>query len=201
MAYYYNDEGDKIPVDDHSTPQEKEWARQTAINEGGGAGEGNVRNTQGQTPEEQQAENAKLEEQRRLAAEAKRIDDANKAYEGRFQYGGWSGGAHEAAARYHMTGEAAQNRRGETIDYSKAEQDRTLSYYARNDAGSIANLMRARAMGVTPSIAAMMADRQMRQATAEQSSAAASARGPAAIALAQQSAAANTAHLQSDISQ
>ncbi len=64
----------------------------------------------------------------------------------------------------------------------------------------IAGLMEQRARGLVPSIAQMQADRQMQQAAAEQSSAAASARGPAGLALAQQGAAANTAAMQSNIS-
>lgn len=64
----------------------------------------------------------------------------------------------------------------------------------------MATLMRDRATGKTASIAQMQADRQMGQAAAEQSSAAASARGPAALALAQQGSAANTAAMQSNIS-
>jgi hypothetical protein len=64
----------------------------------------------------------------------------------------------------------------------------------------MADMMYNRASGRTPSIASAMADRQMQQAAAEQSSAAASARGPAALALAQQGAAANTASMQSNIS-
>ena len=119
--------------------------------------------------------------------------EANRASEARFQYGGWAGGANEAAGRYAKIGSDAQGREGVKIDFVAADG-------TRGSALGMAGLMAARARGETPSIAGMMADRQMGQAAAEQSSAAASARGPAAMALAQQGAAANTAAMQSNIS-
>lgn len=133
----------------------------------------------------------------KAAAEAAARD---QAYQASYQYGGWAGGAHEAANRYSMQGLAGQGRQGETIDYTNALYDRGQAQAARGNQNSIYGLMAARAAGTTPSIAQMQADRQMQQAAAEQSSAAASARGPAGLALAQQGAAANTAAMQSNIS-
>lgn len=110
-----------------------------------------------------------------------------------FQYGGYEGGAAEAASRYRQNAEGAQSRQGAQANYDMANQDRAASDQA-------AGMMLARARGQVPSIAQMQADRQMRQAAAAQASAAASARGPAALALAQQNAAGNTANVQGDIS-
>lgn len=95
-----------------------------------------------------------------------------------YQYGGTANGAEEAANRYRAWAEGAQNRQGEQIDYSQANQ--------------YAGMMGERAQGKSL-MATMMADRQMGQMAAEQTSQAASARGPAALALAQQQAANNTA--------
>lgn len=111
----------------------------------------------------------------------------------KFMYGGHAGGAHEAANRYNQLGIAAQGRAGEVIDTTQSNE-------TRGQAMSMAELMARRARGETPSIAQAMADRNMGQVAAEQSSAAASARGPAALALAQQNAAANTSAAQSNIS-
>jgi len=58
----------------------------------------------------------------------------------------------------------------------------------------------ARAAGTTPSIAQMQADRQMGQAAAQQAALQSSARGPGALALAQQTAANNTANAHGAIS-
>jgi hypothetical protein len=118
----------------------------------------------------------------------------------RFYYGGYAGGADEASNRYKRWGEAAQDRQAAQADYSQSNWDRQQAGYARADEGNALRMMRDRASGAVPSIAQMQADRQMQQAAAEQSSAAASARGPAALAMAQQMAAANTATAQGNIS-
>lgn len=195
MAYYYNDEGDKVPVDDHSTQAEKDKAvadmAKDAQDELKADNPGH--NASGQTTEE--AKRA-AEASAKAAAEA----NAKRVYLGHFQYGGWDGGAHEASNRYNQLGKEAQARPGEVIDYGNANQARDLGLGARQSQVSMANLMQARARGQVPSIAQMQADRQMQQATAAQSSAAASARGAAGLALAQQGAAANTANVQSQIS-
>lgn len=108
------------------------------------------------------------------------IDDSN------YLYGGQVGGAAQAANYYQGAAAGALQRQGVNIDYSQADQ-------SRGNALSMADLMAKRARGETPSIAGMVGDRSTGQLAAEQSSAAASARGPAALALAQQGAAANTA--------
>jgi hypothetical protein len=117
-----------------------------------------------------------------------------------FQYGGGFGEANKDADYYRKIGEDAQNRPGAQIDTSRAHG---LANQAQGNAaaeGRVADLMWKRATGQTPSIAGMRADEDMRTLSAAQSSAAASARGPAALALAQQEAAANTANGQSTIS-
>lgn len=85
-------------------------------------------------------------------------------------------------------------------DYNQANQDRANAMAARGQQQQAAGLMMARATGAAPSIAGMQAQQDMQRATAAQASAAAGARGPAAMALAQQNAAANTANMQSQIS-
>jgi hypothetical protein len=132
--------------------------------------------------------------------EAERVEAERRKYDASFQYGGWAGGAHEAATRYADKAAKAQLREGETIDYTNADWNRQIGLQAREAQRGMAGLMEARARGQVPSIAQMQADRQMGMAAAEQSSAAASARGPAGLALAQQGAAANTAAMQSNIS-
>jgi hypothetical protein len=194
VAYYYNEDGDKVPVDDHSSPTDKLKAQQAARDDA------------------EKAEAAKAEASRPMLAHllspeeviardpVAAAKEAERAASARYQYGGWAGGAHEAASRYAGQGQAAQGRQGEVIDYSRADWDRQQAGYSRNAQVSMADMMARRARGETPSIAQMQADRQMGQAAAEQSSAAASARGPASLALAQQAAAANTANMQSNIS-
>lgn len=108
-------------------------------------------------------------------------------------YGGYEGGLQDYQNQNNQKISLVDGRGAPVVDYGQANQ-------TRYDQGAIAQAMRARALGQTPSIASMEADRQMQQATAAQSSAAASARGPAAMALAQQNAAANTANAQSAIS-
>jgi hypothetical protein len=129
------------------------------------------------------------------ATEAATTANAMTGYgqDAHYQYGGWAGGAHEAANRYAGMANAAQGRTGEVVNTAQSDQ-------TRGQAMSMADLMAKRARGETPSIAQAMADRNMQQAAAEQSSAAASARGPAALALAQQNAALNTSAAQSNIS-
>lgn len=128
-----------------------------------------------------------------FGSENKERAKAPELRDGAYQYGGWSGGAHEAASRYRNQSDQAQKRQGVQANYGDANA-------SRQDQSSLAGAMRMRAMGLTPSISQMQADRQMQQATAAQSSAAASARGAGAMALAQQNAANNTANAQSAIS-
>lgn len=121
-------------------------------------------------------------------------------YEGRFQYGGHAGGAFEAANRYNQAGIWGQSRPGERIDYSGANYDRQQAGNSRAEQGNAMGLMRARAYGQVPSIAGMQAQRDIGRATADQTSIAAGARGPAGLALAQQGAANNSANAISSIS-
>jgi hypothetical protein len=95
---------------------------------------------------------------------------------------------------------AARQRQGERIDTTGADQYAHFGMQSRQGAAEVAEAMRLRATGYAPSIAQMQADRQMQQATAAQAAQAASARGGAALALAQQNAANNIANAQGAIS-
>jgi hypothetical protein len=122
-----------------------------------------------------------------------------------FQYGGHTGGAAEAAGRYANTSNDynAQARYATDQAYGAlgaAYNDRNNAAGARGEQQTALGLMRARATGAAPSIAGMQAQRDMEMARAAQTSAAASARGPAAMALAQQNAAANMGAQQQGIS-
>lgn len=114
------------------------------------------------------------------------------------------GGSAEAsaAAEHDRAAEAdrAQSRTGVQLDKSQSNYAAQQADYARQEQGAAMGLMRARATGQAPSIAQMQADRQMDQARSAQTSAAASARGPAGLAMAQQGAAANMAAAQQGIS-
>jgi hypothetical protein len=110
-----------------------------------------------------------------------------------FQYGGQEGFANTQVANYGAMGRQAQGREGVGLNTIQAD-------YSRGNMDRAAGLMMARATGAAPSIAGMQAQQDMQRAVAAQASAAAGARGPAALALAQQNAAANTANAQSAIS-
>ena len=142
-------------------------------------------------------------QQEQDARDAKAAADkaaAIQAYNNHFNYGGVAGGAQATAAYFNNGAQAAQGRQGEQIDYGAANTAYGQSQGARFGQDQMVGLMRARALGQVPLIAQMQADRQMGQATAAQMSAAASARGPAGLALAQQQAAGNIAGAQSNIS-
>lgn len=117
-----------------------------------------------------------------------------------YQYGGEYGFDRRQAQKYADMGAAAQGRQGVGVDYTQANIDRQRSLGARQGEVGIANAMRDRAMGRTGSIAGQQARRDMQQMQAQQMSAAASARGGAGLALAQQGAANNMANAASGIS-
>ncbi len=94
----------------------------------------------------------------------------------------------------------ADGRTAFQADYGNANNWENQSLAARAEQGQIANLMHRRATGATPSIASQQGALDAQRAQAAQMSAAASARGPAGLALAQQGAANNTANAQSAIS-
>jgi hypothetical protein len=71
---------------------------------------------------------------------------------------------------------------------------------SRGEQGQSLGMLRDAAMGNAPSRAELLSKHQMDQAASGQNSLAASARGPAALAMAQQQAAGNTARSMSDIS-
>ncbi len=119
---------------------------------------------------------------------------------GAYNYGGDPNKAAADAAKYQQAADAAQNRQGEQIHNEFGNQDRDQALGARGSALSMADMMRDRASGKTPSIAGMRANNDIGRAVADQSSIAASARGPAALALASQQAAAGSSNAISNIS-
>ncbi len=112
-----------------------------------------------------------------------------KQYTNHFQYGGYEGGASQAADYYQRTAAGAQGRQ----IYDQANRWGDQNFQSRGQQVGLADMMRRRATGETPSIAAAMGQQATGRLVADQSSIAAGARGPAAIALAQQQNAANSA--------
>jgi len=122
-----------------------------------------------------------------------------------YQYGGQAGGANAASQQYGGYADRSLEQQDKFYgqqeqQYANAMDDRGRALDARGAQNRVADLMWNRASGRVPSIAQMQADRQMGQLAAEQTSQAASARGPAALALAQQNQANATATGQSAIS-
>lgn len=115
-----------------------------------------------------------------------------------YQFGAQGAGAY--AGQREAQANAIDNRGAFTADYQQADMDRRRALEARSNQSTVMNQLMARAAGTTPSIAQMQADRQMGQAAAQQSALQASARGPAALALSQQTAANNTANVHGAIS-
>jgi hypothetical protein len=116
-----------------------------------------------------------------------------------YQYGGAPGGADEAANRYQQQGAAAQNRMASQADYGNANQYQAGGVQDRAQQQNALQLQQQAAMGNAPSRAELLGRQQSDAAASAQNSLAASARGPAAMALAQQNAAANTAGAQANI--
>jgi hypothetical protein len=122
-----------------------------------------------------------------------------------FNYGGYAGGANDAANQYGSFGKGAREKAQEygaqqAALYNAGVSGLTQGQASRDAQNQAAYMMMQRAQGIVPSIAQMQADRQMTQLANEQASAAAGARGPAALALAQQQAAGNTSAGQANIS-
>jgi hypothetical protein len=197
MGYYYTAAGDKITVDDHSSETDRALAHyQQQID-----GQAQSKSLDQAAAQTAAAAAAKKAAEDKANADAAAIGQIKKdAYNSHFQYGGTATGAAQAAGMYGSMGQNAQQREGVQVDYGRANSANNQAEQSRAQQLGIAGIMAARARGEVPSIASMQADRQMHQAAAEQTSAAASARGPAALALAQQGAAANTAGAQANIS-
>lgn len=124
-----------------------------------------------------------------------------------FNFGRDPNGATNLANKLQGNADAAQGRQGEHIDttgadlqHNNALTDRAVAYGARQQQVGMADMMRNRASGATPSIAGMRANQDIGRAVADQTSIAAGARGPAALALANQQAAAGSAGAISNIS-
>ncbi len=191
--------GDHIgePVDSHGnypdgTPAAPSYAEQQQIDASAAA------------DAEQQKQIAAQQAAAAQAAAAKAADDQYKSH---YEYGGWAGGAAEATNRYAGLGAAAQGRQGEQLALGAANEDRYMGLGARqgqlNAAGGqfgMAGLLAGRANGSMPLISGMRANQDINRALADQSSIAASARGPAALALAQQQQANQSAAAMGNIS-
>lgn len=115
-------------------------------------------------------------------------------------YGGRRGARQEYNAAMNNRRVLAEGRGAYQADYNQADWDRQQAGQARIGQQGMADMMARRASGQVPSIAQQQADRQMGQAVAAQTSQAASARGAAGMALAQQGAANNIANAQGAIS-
>ena len=124
--------------------------------------------------------------------------DRHKVDDNAYNYGGRPNGAADAAAAAERTSNDYNAQARYATDQAYA--DRGNAAGARAEQGNAMALMKARASGAVPSAAQLQGQRDMEAARAAQSSAAAGARGPAALALAQQNAAANTAATQQGIS-
>ncbi len=137
--------------------------------------------------------------------------DQTPAYDpNRYEFGGVPGLAKGMADRFHQQGDQAQGRTAGQANYSNAAQWGNNVASDRAAQGGAANLMMNRALGYTPSIAGQQASQdigmlqrggqqQQQAAIAAQGAQAASARGAAGVALAQQSAANNSANASSAI--
>jgi hypothetical protein len=152
----------------------------------------------GMTPERLEAYKKQLYERYLVTQGASHSDDS-------YQYGGQKGGADFYSKAYGGVSERSLAQQDKFYgqqeqQLANAMEDRGRALDARGSQLTAADLMMARAQGKVPSIAQMQADRQMGQLAAEQTSQAASARGPAALALAQQNQANATATGQSSIS-
>jgi hypothetical protein len=85
---------------------------------------------------EQQAEMEKAAQAKLDAdAAASKAAEADRARNAHFQYGGWAGGASEAASRYAKLGADAQGRHGETLALGAVNDDRNANAQARGVAG------------------------------------------------------------------
>lgn len=179
-----------------------EAAHQAKFGNSGAKDGPNVGNTQGTSPQQKGGPGGQValtvlgglapyEQQKRDTA----------AMNNHFNYGGVEGGAQASTNYFNGLGIGAENRKGVAIDYTNADADRGLGLGARASQLSVAEMMRKRAAGEVPSISEMQAQRDAGRLVADQSSIAAGARGPAALALAQQQSAANSANGISGISQ
>lgn len=146
------------------------------------------------------------------AAYNKGVDEQNRTADAQtnpnprnYMYGGDAGGRDYFSRAYGDTSQRSLAQQDALYQQGAADrqlglEDRDRALQARQGQLTTADMILARAQGKVPSIAQQQADRQMGQLAAEQTSQAASARGPAALALAQQNQANATATGQSAIS-
>lgn len=144
------------------------------------------------------------------AYKATNFGDTSQYNPNAFNYQGTPGGANDASTQYDVAAQQAQMRQAPQADYNGANGANaysnlgnswdTVSQQDRASQAQAQQLMMQRAQGLVPSIASMQGANDMRTAQAAQMAAAASARGPAGLALAQQGAANNVANAQGQIS-
>jgi hypothetical protein len=116
-----------------------------------------------------------------------------------YNYGGYEGGATDAAMRYRENARNAQGREAAQANYDAANRMNKMGLQARGDMNQVGQAQLARALGKVPSIAEMNGARQMGQVAAAQGALQASARGRGALANAATTAANNTANAQGSI--
>lgn len=114
-------------------------------------------------------------------------------------WGGSPTGLRDYSANLAYDKSQTDQRAAPIANYSQADQSRGLRMEDRSGLTSVADAQRARALGQVPSIAQQVGQRQLGQAVASQGGIAASARGPAGLALAGQVQAGNVAGAQSAI--
>lgn len=165
-------------------------------------GEQENRSVADRIPQTQQiVQESEEQKQQRLAAEAAAAQaEQQRILNNHYEYGDVAGQASEQAQYFRRQAEAAQQRPGEAIDYRSANNWENENVNDRTAQLNIAEMMRRRAAGQVPSIAAMRAGIDINRAVADQTSIGAGARGPAGLALASQVAAANSANAISSIS-
>lgn len=127
-------------------------------------------------------------------------EKAEKARDAAFHYGGDPGAAARDSADYANKADQWRNTKAPDINYSGAtnyqkqgDESRGLGMEDRTAQLDALSKMREAANGTAPSKAELMMRRGAAENAATQTSFAAGARGPAALAMAQQNAAANTA--------
>lgn len=106
-----------------------------------------------------------------------------------YEYGGHPGGAAELAGAYGNTAQAAAVRQAPQTDYSGANYADMQGQYARQGQQGITDELGRRGLGQGTTVAEILGKQQTGAAISAQNSQAASARGAAGLALAQQGAA------------
>lgn len=136
------------------------------------------------------------------AAEIREREQKSLVQEKDYTYGNKGNGFADREADYYRDqAQYAQGRNAFQANYKDANAWQAASVEARGQQQDALGLARGAAMGTAPSQAELLSRANMDRAASAQASLAAGARGPAALALAQQQAAAQTANAQTQINQ